>query len=157
MPSLLFFSYMKSPSSLSKSTPYVRVILTLLFFAQSSLVYGQNGLNNNRRRSSNNNAPLARFLNNAGFDAMDRQLLLAIIEKFEGGPVGLETLAAALGEDAGTLEEVYEPYLLREGFLQRTPRGRVATGRAYAHFGRDRKANGDRDRVPQVGLFGTEP
>jgi len=72
----------------------------------------------------------------AGFDAMDRQLLLAILEKFDGGPVGLETLAAALGEDAGTLEEVYEPYLLRGGFIQRTPRGRIATSRAYAHFGR---------------------
>ena len=72
----------------------------------------------------------------AGFDAMDRQLLLAIVDKFEGGPVGLDTLAAAVGEDPGTLEEVYEPYLLREGFLQRTPRGRVATGRAYAHLGR---------------------
>lgn len=70
-----------------------------------------------------------------GFDAMDRQLLLAIIEKFDGGPVGIETLAAAIGEDAGTLEEVYEPYLLREGFIQRTPRGRVATSRAYEHFG----------------------
>ena len=71
----------------------------------------------------------------AGFDAMDRQLLLTIIEKFDGGPVGIETLAAAIGEDAGTLEEVYEPYLLRQGFIQRTPRGRVATARAYEHFG----------------------
>jgi Holliday junction DNA helicase RuvB len=70
----------------------------------------------------------------AGFDSMDRQLLLAIIEKFDGGPVGIETLAAAIGEDAGTIEEVYEPYLLREGFIQRTPRGRVATARAYEHF-----------------------
>jgi Holliday junction DNA helicase RuvB len=67
---------------------------------------------------------------------MDRQLLLAIVEKFDGGPVGLDTLAAAVGEDAGTLEEVYEPYLMRAGFLQRTPRGRVATARAYAHLGR---------------------
>jgi len=71
----------------------------------------------------------------AGFDAMDRQILLTIIEKFDGGPVGIETLAAAIGEDAGTLEEVYEPYLLREGFLQRTPRGRVATSRACEYFG----------------------
>jgi Holliday junction DNA helicase RuvB len=70
-----------------------------------------------------------------GFDAMDRQLVLTIIEKFDGGPVGLETLAAAIGEDAGTIEEVYEPYLLRLGFIQRTPRGRVATVRAYEHFG----------------------
>jgi Holliday junction DNA helicase RuvB len=72
----------------------------------------------------------------AGFDMMDRQLLLAIVEKFDGGPVGLDTLAAAVGEDPGTLEEVYEPYLMRAGFLQRTPRGRVATSRAYAHLGR---------------------
>jgi Holliday junction DNA helicase RuvB len=72
----------------------------------------------------------------AGFDMMDRQLLLAIVEKFDGGPVGLDTLAAAVGEDPGTLEEVYEPYLMRAGFLQRTPRGRVATARAYAHLGR---------------------
>ena len=71
-----------------------------------------------------------------GFDVMDRQLLAAIVDKFDGGPVGLETLAAAIGEDAGTLEEVYEPYLMRAGFLQRTPRGRVATARAYAHLGR---------------------
>jgi Holliday junction DNA helicase RuvB len=70
-----------------------------------------------------------------GFDAMDRQLLLSIIEKFDGGPVGVETLAAAIGEDANTLEEVYEPYLLREGYVQRTPRGRVATARAYEHLG----------------------
>ena len=72
----------------------------------------------------------------AGFDAMDRQLLLAILEKFDGGPVGLDTLAASIGEDAGTLEDVFEPYLLREGFIQRTPRGRIATARAYAHFGK---------------------
>lgn len=74
-------------------------------------------------------------VDDAGFDAMDRQLLLTIIEKFDGGPVGVETLAAAIGEDANTLEEVYEPYLLREGFVQRTPRGRVATARAYEHLG----------------------
>jgi Holliday junction DNA helicase RuvB len=72
----------------------------------------------------------------AGFDAMDRQLLLAILDKFDGGPVGLDTLAASIGEDAGTLEDVFEPYLLREGFIQRTPRGRMATARAYAHFGK---------------------
>jgi Holliday junction DNA helicase RuvB len=76
-----------------------------------------------------------------GFDDMDRQLLLAIVEKFDGGPVGLDTLAAAVGEDAGTLEEVYEPYLMRAGFLQRTPRGRIATVRAYTHLGRKPSAN----------------
>jgi Holliday junction DNA helicase RuvB len=71
----------------------------------------------------------------AGFDGIDRELVLTILEKFDGGPVGIDTLAAAIGEDAGTLEDVYEPYLLRAGFIQRTPRGRIATSRAYAHFG----------------------
>ncbi len=71
----------------------------------------------------------------AGFDGIDRELMLTILEKFDGGPVGIETLAAAIGEDAETLEEVYEPYLLRAGFIQRTPRGRIATSRAYSHFG----------------------
>ena len=71
-----------------------------------------------------------------GLDNNDRSILLTIIEKFSGGPVGLDTLAAALGEDAGTLEEVYEPYLLMNGFLNRTPRGRVATEVAYRHLGK---------------------
>ncbi len=69
-----------------------------------------------------------------GLDNNDRNILLLIIEKFGGGPVGLDTLAAALGEDAGTLEDVYEPYLLMNGFLNRTPRGRVATESAYRHL-----------------------
>lgn len=70
-----------------------------------------------------------------GLDNNDRSILLMIIEKFSGGPVGLDTLAAALGEDAGTLEDVYEPYLLMNGFLNRTPRGRTATEAAYRHLG----------------------
>ena len=70
-----------------------------------------------------------------GLDQVDRSLLLTIIEGFQGGPVGLETLAASIGEDAGTIEDVYEPYLLKSGFLQRTPRGRVVTELAYAHLG----------------------
>jgi Holliday junction DNA helicase RuvB len=70
-----------------------------------------------------------------GLDDMDARLLKTIIEKFEGGPVGLGTLAVAVGEDAGTLEEVYEPFLIQQGFLQRTPRGRIATAIAYRHFG----------------------
>lgn len=70
-----------------------------------------------------------------GLDDMDARILKAIIEKFEGGPVGVSTIAAAVGEDAGTIEEVYEPFLVQNGFLQRTPRGRVATGQAYKHFG----------------------
>jgi Holliday junction DNA helicase RuvB len=73
-----------------------------------------------------------------GFDEMDRRLLLAIIDKFGGGPVGLDTLAAALGEEKDTLEDVYEPYLIQEGFLDRTPRGRQATNLAYQYFGRIR-------------------
>ena len=70
----------------------------------------------------------------AGLDDMDARILLAMMEKFEGGPVGLNTIAVAVGEDPGTIEEVYEPYLIQEGFLARTPRGRVATRRAYQHF-----------------------
>ena len=70
-----------------------------------------------------------------GLDQNDRNILLAVIEKFSGGPVGLDTLAAALGEDAGTLEDVYEPYLLMNGLINRTPRGRVATRLAYRHLG----------------------
>jgi Holliday junction DNA helicase RuvB len=70
-----------------------------------------------------------------GLDDMDSRILKTIIEKFEGGPVGVSTIAAAVGEDAGTLEEVYEPFLVQNGFLQRTPRGRVATAQAYRHFG----------------------
>ncbi len=77
----------------------------------------------------------------AGFDKMDRFLLRTIIEKFDGGPVGLETLAAAIGEERGTIEDVYEPYLIQEGYLSRTPRGRVATPLAYAHLGLEKKAN----------------
>jgi len=70
-----------------------------------------------------------------GFDLMDRKLLLAIIEKFDGGPVGVESLAAALGEERGTIEDVIEPFLIQQGFIMRTARGRVATRSAYLHFG----------------------
>ena len=70
-----------------------------------------------------------------GLDHVDRNLLLTIIEKFGGGPVGLDTLAAAIGEDAGTIEDVYEPFLIKNGFIQRTPRGRIATESAYQHLG----------------------
>ena len=73
-----------------------------------------------------------------GLDHVDRNLLTTMIEKFQGGPVGLDTLAAAIGEDAGTVEDVYEPYLLKNGFLQRTPRGRVVTDLAYTHLGFDK-------------------
>jgi len=70
-----------------------------------------------------------------GFDNMDRHLLLAVIEKFDGGPVGVDNLAAAIGEERGTIEDVLEPYLIQQGFMMRTPRGRVATQAAYLHFG----------------------
>lgn len=70
-----------------------------------------------------------------GFDNMDRRLLLAMIEKFDGGPVGVDSLAAAIGEERGTIEDVLEPYLIQQGFIMRTPRGRMATRHAYQHFG----------------------
>lgn len=70
-----------------------------------------------------------------GFDIMDRKVLLTIIQKFNGGPVGVETIAAAISEDKDTIEDVYEPFLIQEGFLSRTPRGRLATPNAYKHFG----------------------
>ena len=70
-----------------------------------------------------------------GLDQSDRRLLTNIIDKFDGGPVGLETLAASINEERDTIEDVYEPYLIQTGFLHRTPRGRVATAEAYAHFG----------------------
>lgn len=71
-----------------------------------------------------------------GFDEMDNRILSAIVEKFNGGPVGLGTVATAVGEDPGTIEEVYEPYLIQEGFLKRTPRGREATPKAFTHLGK---------------------
>ncbi|MFQ7713539.1 MAG: Holliday junction DNA helicase RuvB C-terminal domain-containing protein [Agathobacter rectalis] len=71
-----------------------------------------------------------------GLDLNDRNILLTIIDKFAGGPVGLDTLAAAIGEDAGTIEDVYEPYLVKNGFINRTPKGRVATELAFEHFER---------------------
>ncbi|MFN8642064.1 MAG: Holliday junction branch migration DNA helicase RuvB [Candidatus Binatia bacterium] len=83
-----------------------------------------------------------------GFDRMDRALLLAIIDKFGGGPVGVDTLAAAIGEESDTIEDVYEPFLIQEGFLARTPKGRVATPLAYGHFGRSKP-----NAAPQGSLF----
>ena len=73
-----------------------------------------------------------------GLDPIDRNLLLTLIERFDGGPVGLDTLAATIGEDSGTIEDVYEPYLLKNGLIMRTPRGRVATKEAYSHLGIER-------------------
>jgi Holliday junction DNA helicase RuvB len=82
-----------------------------------------------------------------GLDDMDARILRTIIEKFDGGPVGLTTIAAAVGEDAGTLEDVYEPYLMQQGFLDRTPRGRVATAGAYRHFGYTRPPGAGQDSL----------
>ncbi|AGV12539.1 TPA: Holliday junction branch migration DNA helicase RuvB [Haemophilus influenzae] len=74
-------------------------------------------------------------VDDAGFDYLDRKLLSAVIERFDGGPVGLDNLAAAIGEERDTIEDVLEPYLIQQGFLQRTPRGRIATSKTYRHFG----------------------
>lgn len=71
-----------------------------------------------------------------GLDEIDNKILLTIIDKFKGGPVGVSTIATAIGEDAGTVEEVYEPFLIKEGFIKRTPRGREVTELAYKHLGR---------------------
>lgn len=79
-----------------------------------------------------------------GFDEMDKRIVLSIIDKFGGGPVGLNTLAMAIGEESDTIEEVYEPYLIQQGFLNRTPRGRVATDLAYQHFNREKKTTSQR-------------
>lgn len=87
-----------------------------------------------------------------GFDHMDRRLLLAVIDRFDGGPVGLDNLAAAIGEERGTIEDVLEPFLIQQGYLMRTPRGRVATRIAYEHFGRSPASGQDE---PQ--LTGREP
>lgn len=76
-----------------------------------------------------------------GLDEMDKRILLTIIEKFNGGPVGISNIASAVGEEAGTIEEIYEPYLVQQGFLQRTPRGRIATDKSYAHFSKSRKSD----------------
>jgi len=83
-----------------------------------------------------------------GLDDMDARILRAIIEQFAGGPVGLQTIGAAVGEDPGTLEEVYEPFLMQQGFLSRTPRGRVATPAAYRHFGFPPPAAGEQLSLP---------
>ena len=86
-------------------------------------------------------------VDDVGFDKMDRAILLTIIEKFNGGPVGVETIAAAIGEEKSTVEDVYEPYLIQEGYLQRTPRGRLATLQAYRHFGMTRPNGGTQGQL----------
>lgn len=86
--------------------------------------------------------PIARYalealnIDKYGLDEIDNKILLTIIDKFKGGPVGVSTIATAIGEDPGTVEEVYEPFLIKEGFIRRTPRGREVTEQAYTHLGR---------------------
>lgn len=98
--------------------------------------------------------PIARYalealnIDRYGLDEIDNKILLTIIDKFKGGPVGITTIATAVGEDAGTVEEVYEPFLIKEGFIKRTPRGREVTDLAYRHLGRNRFNTGT-----QPGLF----
>jgi len=119
----------KEISTRSRGTPRIanRLLRRLRDFAQ---VEGEGKLTLDLARSS-----LDRLgVDASGLDAMDRKILLTIIEKFGGGPVGVETIAASVGEQRDTIEDVYEPYLLQEGFLQRTPRGRTATHRAYGYF-----------------------
>ena len=86
--------------------------------------------------------PESKRLNENGLDDIDNRILSTIIDKFKGGPVGITTIATAVGEEPGTLEEVYEPFLIQEGFIQRTPRGREATEKAYRHLGRTPAAGG---------------
>lgn len=95
-------------------------------------------------------------VDSSGFDVMDRRLLLTMIEKFDGGPVGIDSLAVAIGEERGTIEDVLEPYLIQQGFIMRTPRGRVATRNAYQHFGL--KSPGRPEALPRdaMDLFGEE-
>jgi Holliday junction DNA helicase RuvB len=88
-----------------------------------------------------------------GFDAMDRRLLRTIIDKFDGGPVGIDSLAAAIGEERGTIEDVLEPFLIQQGFMMRTARGRVATRNAYLHFGLTPPAS---EAPPELPLFDRE-
>ena len=101
------------------------------------------------RGSGRVDMPIARYalealnIDRYGLDEIDNKILLTIIDKFKGGPVGITTIATAIGEDAGTVEEVYEPFLIKEGFLKRTPRGREATALAYEHLGYTRPDNGE--------------
>ena len=89
-------------------------------------------------------------VDDAGFDALDRALLRTLLDKFAGGPVGIDTLAAAIGEDRGTLEDIVEPFLIQGGFLNRTPRGRVATAAAWEHFGQAPPGAGSGGRQPRL-------
>ena len=95
-------------------------------------------------------------VDDSGFDVLDRKFLRAVIEKFDGGPVGLDSIAAAIGEERGTIEDVIEPFLIQQGYLMRTPRGRVATRSAWQHFGLRAPERRDIDADVQRGMFGEE-
>ncbi len=97
--------------------------------------YAQVKADGNITKEITNDALNLLDIDSKGLDATDRNLLHTMITKFGGGPVGLDTLAAAIGEDSGTIEDVYEPYLVKCGFINRTPRGRVVTDLAYGHLG----------------------
>lgn len=88
-----------------------------------------------------------------GFDCIDNKILNAIVDNFNGGPVGIETLSYFIGEELDTIEDVYEPYLLQKGFIIRTPRGRMATDKAYEHLNKKRKINSSDDDTKQYSIF----
>jgi len=92
-------------------------------------------------------------VDNIGFDQMDRRLLMTIIEKFDGGPVGVDSLAAAISEERDTIEDVLEPYLIQQGYMMRSPRGRMATALAYRHFGFQPRAERIQTDNPQLNLM----
>jgi Holliday junction DNA helicase RuvB len=119
----------------SRGTPRIvnRLLKRVRDFAQ--VRFSQNGKQAKITRDIAQAALALLEVDSRGLDKMDRRLLLALIEKFDGGPVGIETLSSVLGEERDTIEDVYEPYLIQEGFLQRTPRGRMATRIAYEHLG----------------------
>ncbi len=117
-------------ASRSRGTPRIanRLLRRVRDFAQ---VKGDGSVSGNVARDAMDMLDVDR----SGFDVMDRKLLMAVIERFDGGPVGVESLAAAIGEERGTIEDVLEPYLIQQGYLMRTARGRMATRQAYLHFG----------------------
>jgi Holliday junction DNA helicase RuvB len=119
----------------SRGTPRIanRLLRRCRDFAQADPALAQH--NGTISRAVADHALRALEVDEHGLDDMDKRILLCILEKYEGGPVGLNTLAVAVGEEPGTIEEVYEPYLIQEGFVKRTPRGREVTALAYKHFG----------------------
>ena len=125
----------------SRGTPRVanRLLRRIRDFAQ---IAGHTSINIEMARD----ALLRMDVDKAGLDEMDKRILLSLIDKFSGGPVGLNTLALAIGEESDTIEEVYEPFLIQQGFINRTPRGRVATEHAYDHF-RRKKSNSSQSRL----------